>query len=75
MMRWTPNATADVSEVSQDRGPVAVQALLDAVVDVVARMGGRSVLLGVMVALVVLTLVFGLSVDDALAGANYCRSC
>ena len=75
MMRWTPNTTADVSEVSQERDPASLQALLDALVASVAGMGARSVVVGVMVALIVLTLVFGLSTQDVLAGANYCRSC
>lgn len=75
MMRWTPNTTADVSEVSQDRDPASLQALLDAVVASVAGMGARSVVVGVMVALIVMTLVFGLSTEDALAGVNFCRNC
>jgi len=75
MMRWTPSTTTDVSEVSHDRDGGIVQELFDSVVGVVAQIGSRSVLLAVMVALVVLTLVFGLSTQDALAGANWCRSC
>ncbi len=75
MMRWTPNTTTDVSEVSHGRDAGIVQELFDSVVGMVAQIGSRSVLLTVMVALVVLTLVFGMSVTDALAGANYCRSC
>jgi hypothetical protein len=72
MMRWTPNTTTDVSEVREDG---VVQEFLASVVGAVAGLGGRSVVVAAMVALIVLTLVFGLSADDALAGARYCKLC
>ncbi len=75
MMRWTPNATTEVSEVSQDRDATVIQELFDSVVGVVAGMGARSVIVAVMVAVIVLTLVFGVSTQDALAGGNWCPKC
>jgi hypothetical protein len=72
MMRWTPSTTTDVSEVSEDN---VVREFLASVVGAVAGMGGRSVVVAVMVALIVLTLVFGVSTEDALAGGNWCPRC
>lgn len=72
MMRWTPNTT---TETTADRDAVAVQGLIDTVVGVVARMGTQSVLLAVTIALIVATVVFGLSTGDALAGGRWCPSC
>jgi hypothetical protein len=71
-MRWTPSTTTDVSEVSEDN---VVREFLASVVGAVAGMGGRSVVVAVMVALIVLTLVFGVSTEDALAGGNWCPRC
>ena len=72
MMRWTPSTPTDVSEVSEDN---VVREFLASVVGAVAGMGGRSVVVAVMVALIVLTLVFGVSTEDALAGGNWCPRC
>jgi len=72
MMRWTPNTTTESSEV-RDAG--AAQELFDAVVGAVAGLGTRSVVFAVMVALIVVTLVFGLTTQDAMAAGQWCPKC
>ena len=72
MMRWTPETVAESSEA---RDAVVGRDLIDAVVASVAGLGARSVVFAVMVALIVLTLAFGLSTQEAFAAAGWCPKC
>ena len=49
----------------------AIQFLLN----VLARLGARSVIVALVVALVVTTVVFGLSVNEVAAGGGSCLTC
>lgn len=86
MMRWNAQLTADVDGAEDtDRspsallggkqGPEAVQYVLAAVVDTVARIGGGTVIGTVMLALVVVALLLGLSVEEATALSRWCPNC
>jgi hypothetical protein len=72
MMRWTPENTTESPEATE---PNSVQYLLDAVVVTLARLNSRSFFLMALLALVVLTVLFGLSTQDSLAGARWCPHC
>ena len=88
MMVWNPNVSVgfrDDSDVvtegaahqikGKERGIPAIQFLLDAVADVVARLSMRSVAVALVLALVVAAILFGLSADDASAVGLWCRKC
>ena len=88
MMVWDPNISAnsrgngDVGAKDggrqikgEEQGIPSVQYLLNAVVDVVARLGVRSVAVTLAVALLVAAILTGLSVDEASAVANWCPGC
>lgn len=72
MMRWNPTTMTESSEADNSE---VVHNLFDTVVGVVARLGTQSVLLAVTIALIVATVIFGLSTGDALAGGRWCPSC
>ncbi|HEU5433299.1 MAG TPA: hypothetical protein VFU81_16655 [Thermomicrobiales bacterium] len=72
MMRWTPENTTESSEATE---PTPVQYLLDAMVVALGRLNSRSFLLMALLTLIVLTVLFGLSTQDSLAGARWCPHC
>ncbi|HET7094575.1 MAG TPA: hypothetical protein VFI22_13875 [Thermomicrobiales bacterium] len=72
MMRWTPDTVAESTEAEESS---STQYLLDAVFVTLARLNSRSFLLMVLLAMVVLTVLFGLSTQDSLAGARWCPRC
>ncbi|HEU0113668.1 MAG TPA: hypothetical protein VFQ80_03290 [Thermomicrobiales bacterium] len=69
MMRWTPEPATESTEAEE---PSSVQYLLDAVVVTLARLNSRSFYLMFLLALIVLTVLFGLSTQDSLAGGRWC---
>jgi hypothetical protein len=69
MMRWTPDS---VSAVADDQQPVGAKALLEDLVASVLRLGVPTLYVSVAVALVVLTLLFGLTVQEADALGKWC---
>ena len=88
MMVWNSNIFVESGDESglttngdthqprgQERGIPAVQYLLNAIFDVVARLGVRSVAVALVVAIVVAAILFGLSADEASAGINLCIKC
>lgn len=80
MMRWEPTNTDKVGVTqteSAGRGPEvsAARYLLDAVAATVAGLGTRSVVIMLVMALIVATLLFGLSGDETAAYARWCPSC
>jgi hypothetical protein len=72
MMRWTPDADIESTEARESSEPNSVQYLLAALTVTLGRLNSRSFLLMVLLALVVLTVLFGLSTQDSLAGARWC---
>jgi hypothetical protein len=72
MMRWTPENVTESTEATE---PSSVQYLLDAVLVTLGRLNTRSLLLMVLLALVVATLVFGLSTQDSMAQLRWCPKC
>lgn len=72
MMRWNPEIRTESTEVREQS---TVQDLFDTVVATFAGMGARSVLLTAVVVLIVLTLAFGVTTQDAMAGGNFCIRC
>lgn len=88
MMRWAPNDQTTVRDgadvdggdaVSPTTGRMAgdsmVRYLLDAVAASVVGLGARSVVVAVALALVVATLLIGLTADEAAAVARWCPKC
>lgn len=88
MMRWTPADMNGVREVAgsarADAVPettsrigdeTTVRYLLDAVVAAVASLGARSVVVALVMAMIVATLLFGLTANEAAAYARWCRAC
>ncbi len=69
MMRWTPETVADVTD--EQGGFDAKQMLQEAVV-ALSTIGVRPLIAAAVVALIVLTLVFGISAQDTVAGGRWC---
>lgn len=88
MMRWIPTDSTDVRDDAGFSGGDAVPAttdrvagdstlryLLDAVAAAVAGLGARSAVVLMVMALVVATVLFGLSANEASALARWCPAC
>ncbi len=69
MMRWTPETSADV--VEEQDGFDAKQMLQEAVV-ALSTIGVRPLIVAAAITLIALALVFGLSVQDTVAGGRWC---
>lgn len=88
MMRWTPTdptnarddaGSADGDALAPTTGRVMedsmMRYLLDAVAATVAGLGARSVVVAVTMALIVATLLLGLTADEATAMVRWCPQC
>lgn len=73
MMRWNPET---VVEVAGDRGAIDAKGMLDAAFAAIARIGVPTLVVTALVTVLILTLLFGLTAQDAVAGARWCpKSC
>lgn len=88
MMRWVPNdqttaydgAGVDDGEAvsptkGRPTGDSMVRYLLDAVVASMAGLGARSIVVAVAMALIVATLLLGMTADEAAAVVRWCPQC
>lgn len=87
-MRWTPvdsttarneagfvDGDAETPTTGRMAGDSMMRYLLDAIVASVTVLGARSVVVAVVMALIMVTLFFGLTADEATAIARWCRTC
>lgn len=85
MMQWTKGDTGfevnDVAPVVEDTsderpGPGLLFAqVIQTLATAFSRTGVTSLMLVIMFAVLVATVVFGLTVDEAAAGGGWCRDC